>query len=115
TQAQRQMSKAQALLATAKVDLERYRTLLSQDSIAKQLVDTQEALVRQYEGTIQSDQGAIDNAKLQLTYSRVTAPISGRIGLRQVDAGNVVHASDANGLVVITQLQPITVLFPVPE
>jgi membrane fusion protein, multidrug efflux system len=115
TQAQGQMAKDQALLKNAQLDLERYRTLLAQDSIAKQQVDTQEALVRQYEGTVQSDQGAIDNAKLQLTYSRVTAPIAGRVGLRQVDAGNVVHASDANGLVVITELQPITVLYPIPE
>ena len=81
----------------------------------KQQVDTQEALVRQYEGAVQSDQGAIDSAKLQLTYARVTAPISGRVGLRQVDPGNIVHASDANGLVVIAQLQPVTVVFPIPE
>ena len=86
-QAQGQMAKDQALLKNAQVDLERYRTLLSQDSISKQQVDTQEALVRQYEGTIQADQAAIDNARLQLTYSRVTAPIGGRVGLRQVDAG----------------------------
>jgi multidrug efflux system membrane fusion protein len=115
TQAIGQMAKDQALLKNAQLDLERYRTLLAQDSIAKQQVDTQEALVRQYEGTVQSDQGAVDSAKLQLTYSRVTAPIGGRVGLRQVDAGNVVHASDANGLVVITQLQPITVIYPIPE
>jgi len=115
TQAAGQMAKDQALLKNAQLDLERYRTLLTQDSIEKQKVDTQEALVRQYEGTVQSDQGAIDNARLQLTYSRVTAPIGGRVGLRQVDAGNIVRASDPNGLVVITQLQPITVLFPVPE
>jgi multidrug efflux system membrane fusion protein len=115
TQAQGQMAKDQALLRNAQVDLERYRTLLAQDSIAKQQVDTQEALVRQYEGTLQADQGAIDSAKLQLTYSRVTAPIGGRVGLRQVDPGNIVHASDTNGLVVITELQPITVLYPIPE
>ncbi len=115
TQAVGQMAKDQALLKNAQLDLERYQTLLSQDSISKQQVDTQAALVRQYEGTVQSDQGAIDSAKLQLTYSRVTAPITGRVGLRQVDPGNVVHASDATGLVVITQLQPITVIFPVPE
>ena len=71
--------------------------------------------MRQYEGTIQADQAAIDNAKLQLTYSRVTAPIGGRVGLRQVDPGNIVHASDANGIVVIAQLQPISVIFPIPE
>ena len=115
TQAAGQMAKDQALLKNAQLDRERYRTLLSQDSISKQQVDTQEALVRQYEGTVQSDQGAVDSAKLQLTYARVTAPISGRVGLRQVDPGNIVHASDANGLVVIAQLQPITVIFPIPE
>jgi multidrug efflux system membrane fusion protein len=115
TQAQGQMAKDQALLRNAQLDLERYRTLLSQDSISKQQVDTQESLVRQYEGTVKADQGAIDSAKLQLTYSRVTAPISGVVGLRQVDPGNVIHASDASGLVVIMQIQPITVLFPIPE
>ena len=115
TQATGQMAKDQAQLKNAQLDLERYRTLLAQDSISKQQVDTQEALVRQFEGTVQSDQGAIDNAKLQLTYSRVTAPIAGRVGLRQVDPGNVVHASDPNGLVVIAQLQPVTVLYPIPE
>ena len=114
-QAAGQMAKDQALLNNARVDLERYRTLLAQDSISKQQVDTQEALVRQYQGTIQADQAAIDSAKLQLTYSRVTAPIGGTVGLRQVDPGNVVHASDANGIVVIAQLQPISVVFPIPE
>jgi multidrug efflux system membrane fusion protein len=114
-QASGQMAKDQALLRNAQLDLERYRTLLAQDSISKQQVDTQEALVRQYEGTLQSDQAAIDNAKLQLTYSRVTAPIGGTVGLRQVDPGNVVHASDANGIVVIAQLMPISVVFPIPE
>jgi multidrug efflux system membrane fusion protein len=109
------MAKDQALLKNAQVDLDRYRTLLTQDSISKQQVDTQEALVRQYEGAVQSDQGAIDSARLQLTYARVTAPIGGRVGLRQIDPGNVVHASDATGLVVITQLQPSTVIFPIPE
>jgi multidrug efflux system membrane fusion protein len=78
-------------------------------------LDTQRALVSQYEGTIKADQGAIDNAKLQLTYARVTAPISGRLGLRQVDAGNVVHPGDTNGIVVITQVQPISVVFTLPE
>jgi multidrug efflux system membrane fusion protein len=115
TQAQGQMAKDQALLKNAQLDLERYLTLLSQDSISKQQVDTQESLVRQYQGAVQSDQGQVDNAKLQLTYSRVTAPIGGVVGLRQVDPGNVIHAADANGLVVITQIQPITVLFPIPE
>ena len=115
TQATGQMAKDQALLRNAQLDVERYRTLLAQDSIAKQQVDTQEALVRQYQGAVESDQGAIDSAKLQLTYSRVTAPIAGRVGLRQVDPGNVVHASDANGIVVIAELQPISVVYPIPE
>ena len=115
TQANGQMARDQSLLRNAQIDLERYRTLLAQDSISKQQVDTQEALVRQYQGAVQSDQGAIDNAKLQITYARVTAPIGGRVGLRQVDPGNIVHASDSNGLVTITQVQPITVIYPVPE
>jgi multidrug efflux system membrane fusion protein len=115
TQAQDRWRRTRRCSKNAQVDLERYRTLLAQDSIAKQQVDTQEALVRQYEGTLQADQGAIDNAKLQLTYSRVTAPIGGRIGLRQIDPGNIVHASDANGLVVITELSPNSVLYPIPE
>jgi membrane fusion protein, multidrug efflux system len=115
TQANGQMAHDQAQLKNAQLDLERYRTLLSQDSISKQQVDTQEALVRQYQGTIATDQGAIDNAKLQLTYARVTAPISGRVGLRQVDPGNIVHASDSNGLVVIAQVKPVTVIYPIPE
>jgi membrane fusion protein, multidrug efflux system len=115
TQANGQMARDQALLKNAEVDLERYRTLLSQDSISKQQVDTQQSLVRQYEATVKSDQGAVDNAKLQLSYTRITAPIGGLVGLRQVDAGNIVHASDSNGLVVIAQMQPITVLFPIPE
>ena len=115
TQAVGQMAKDQALLKNAQLDLERYQTLLSQDSISKQQVDTQAALVRQYQGAIESDQGAIDSAKLQLTYAQVTAPISGRVGLRQIDPGNIVHAADTNGLVVIAQLQPISVVFPIPE
>jgi multidrug efflux system membrane fusion protein len=115
TQAQGQIAKDQALLKNAQLDLERYRTLLAQDSISKQQVDTQESLVRQYEGTVKADQGQVDSAKLQLAYSRVTAPISGVVGLRQVDPGNIIHATDASGLVVITQIQPITVLFPIPE
>ena len=114
-QAEGQMARDQALLANARIDVERYRTLLAQDSIAKQLVDTQEALVRQYEGTVKLDQGQIDNARLQLTYSRITAPIPGRVGLRQVDEGNVVHASDQNGIAIITQLQPITVVYTIPQ
>ncbi len=115
TQANGQMAHDQALLKNAEIDLDRYKTLLSQDSISKQQVDTQEALVRQYQGTVATDQGAIDNAKLQLTYARITAPISGRVGLRQVDPGNIVHASDANGLVTIAQVKPISVIYPIPE
>lgn len=115
TQAEGQMLKDQALLKNAQIDVERYHTLFQQDSIAQQQLATQQALVRQYEGAVKADQGQVDNAKLQLTYSRVTAPIGGRLGLRQVDPGNVVHATDTTGLVVITQLQPITVVFTLPE
>lgn len=115
TQAQGQMARDQALLANAKIDLDRYRTLLKQDSIAEQQVASQESLVRQYEGVVKIDQAQIDNAKLQLTYARITAPIPGRLGLRQVDPGNIIRASDQNGLVVITQLQPIAVLFTIPQ
>ena len=112
---QGQMAKDVALLNNAKVDLERYRVLLAQDAVPKQQLDTQAALVSQYEGSIKADQSIIDNARLQLVYSRITAPISGRIGLRLVDAGNMVHASDAGGLAVITQLQPIAVIFTIAE
>ena len=114
-QAEGQMARDQALLVNAKVDLERYRVLFSQDSVPKQQLDTQQSLVRQYEGVVKADQGQVDNAKLQLSYCRIIAPIRGRVGLRLVDVGNMVHAADANGLVVITQLQPITVVFAVPE
>jgi multidrug efflux system membrane fusion protein len=115
TQAAGQFARDQALLENARLDLKRYQTLSEQDSVAKQQLDTQAALVRQYEGVVKVDQGLVDNAKLQLTYSRITAPVGGRIGLRSVDPGNIVHATDANGLVVITQLQPATVIFPIPE
>jgi membrane fusion protein, multidrug efflux system len=114
-QANGQLAKDQALLANAQVDLERYKTLLSQDSIASQQVDTQASLVRQYQGAIATDKGQVDSAKLQLSFTRITAPIAGRLGLRQVDSGNMIHASDTNGLVVITQVQPIDVVFPIPE
>ena len=110
-----QRARAQALLENARADLERYRTLLAQDSISRQQVDTQESLVRQFEAAVAVEQGGIDNARLQLAHARVTAPISGRLGLRQVDPGNIVRASDANGIVVITQLSPIGVVFPIPE
>nr|WP_240933288.1 MdtA/MuxA family multidrug efflux RND transporter periplasmic adaptor subunit [Diaphorobacter sp. HDW4B] len=105
----------QALLKNAQLDLQRYKELQAQDSIANQQVDTQAALVRQYEGTVASDKAQVDAAKLQLSYTRVTAPISGRLGLRQADLGNVVNASDANGLVTITQIKPIDAVFSLPE
>src|SRR5690606_11795156 len=114
-QAEGQLARDQALLANARLDVERYRTLLAQDSIAKQQVDAQEALVRQYEGIVRMDQGQVENARLQLNYARITAPITGRVGLRQVDPGNIVRTGDANGIVVITQLAPIGVLFTVPQ
>jgi membrane fusion protein, multidrug efflux system len=114
-QAQGQLARDEALLSNAKVDLDRYRTLLAQDSIAKQLVDAQEAQVQQFAGTVAIDRAQVDNAKLQLSYTRVTAPIGGRTGLRIVDAGNMVHASDAAGLVVLTQVDPVTVLFTIPQ
>ena len=114
-QAEGQMAHDQALLANAKVDLERYQTLLKQDAIPKQQLDTQTATVAQYEGQIKTDQAAIDSAKLQITYCRISAPIIGRIGLRLVYPGNMVHASDTNGMLVITQIQPIAVLFTIPE
>jgi membrane fusion protein, multidrug efflux system len=113
--AEAQLARDQSLLKNAQIDLERYKTLFQQDSIAKQQLDTQDALARQYEATVKMDYAAIENARLQLVYSRVTAPISGRLGLRQVDLGNIVRAGDANGLVVITQLQPVTVVFSIPE
>ena len=114
-QAEGQLSRDRALLQNAKLDLERYQTLFKQDSIAKQQVDTQASLVRQYEGALAVDKSQVDNAKLQLAYARISAPISGRIGLRQVDPGNIVHGGDQNGIVVITQLQPVTVLYTVPQ
>lgn len=114
-QAQGTLQQNRAQLENARRDLQRYQALFKQDSIAKQQLDTQAALVRQYEGTIKSNQAAVDDARLQLDYSRITAPIGGRLGLRQVDQGNLVSSSDANGVVVITQTQPIAVLFSLPE
>jgi multidrug efflux system membrane fusion protein len=109
------LARDQALLKNAQIDLERYQTLFKQDSVAKQQLDTQDALVRQYDATVKMDRAAIDSARLQLDYSRITAPVGGRLGLRQVDLGNIVRAGDVNGLVVITQLQPITVVFSIAE
>ena len=114
-QAQGTQMQNRAQLENARRDLGRYQTLFKQDSIARQQLDTQAALVRQYEGTVKSDQAAVDNAKLQLAYSRITAPISGRLGLRQVDQGNLISSGDTNGLVVITQTDPIAVIFTLPE
>ena len=113
-QANGQLVRDQALLTNARLDLERYRGLLAQDSIARQQVDAQQALVRQYEGTLQSDRAQVDNAQLQLGFTHITAPVSGRLGLRLVDVGNMIHGSDANGLVVITQTQPIDAIFSIP-
>lgn len=114
-QAEGALAKDVAQLKNAQLDLERYQTLFKQDSIARQQLDTQAALVRQYEGQIKADQANVDSARLQLTYSHVSAPLGGRMGLRLVDPGNIVHASDQNGMVVITQLQPISVIFTIPE
>jgi multidrug efflux system membrane fusion protein len=113
--AQATLARDRALLNNAKVDVERYRTLLATDAIPKQQLDTQIALVAQYEAATQQDAANIDNANLQLVYAKVTAPITGVVGLRLVDPGNIVHANDQNGMVVITQLQPIAVLFTIPE
>jgi multidrug efflux system membrane fusion protein len=104
-----------AQLQNSLLDLERYRNLSAEDSIPKQQLDTQQALVRQLHGTVNADRAQIETAQLNLTYSHVTAPVSGRVGLRQVDVGNVVHASDTTGLVVITEVQPIDVVFPIPQ
>jgi multidrug efflux system membrane fusion protein len=105
----------QALLDNAKVDQKRYVELVKTDAIPGQQLDTQNALVAQYEGTIKQDNANIENAKLQLVYAKVTAPISGVVGLRIVDPGNIVHAADANGMITISQVQPIAVLFTIPE
>jgi multidrug efflux system membrane fusion protein len=114
-QAKGTLAHDQGLLAQAKADLARYQTLTRQDSISRQQADDQVYLVQQYTGTVAADQGTVDSALLNLTYCHVVAPVAGRVGLRQVDAGNYVQTSDANGLVVITQLQPISVIFTLPE
>lgn len=114
-QANGQLVRDQALLANARLDLDRYRGLLAKDSIAKQQVDAQASLVSQNEGMVLADRAQVDNFKLQLAFTRVTAPVSGRLGLRLVDVGNMVHASDVGGLVVVTQTQPITVIFSIPS
>jgi len=114
-QAEGQLAKDQAQLKDMQVDYERYTLLYKEGVIPKQQLDTQQAQVGTYEGAIKADLATIDNAKLQITYSHITAPISGRVGLRLVDMGNIVHAADTNGLLVITQLQPIAVLFSLPQ
>jgi multidrug efflux system membrane fusion protein len=114
-QAQGTLAKDEALLANARVDLKRYQTLLTQDSVARQTLDTQSALVRQDEAQVKADKAAVDTQKLNLIYCHIIAPVSGRVGLRQVDVGNYVTASSTNGVVVITQMDPMDVLFTLPE
>ena len=114
-QAQATQAKDEAQLADAKVNLDRYTDLYKQGVIPKQQLDSQTALVAQLEAAVGSDKAQVENAKLQLIYSRITSPISGRIGLRLVDPGNIVHANDTNGMLVITQLHPIAVVFTLPE
>jgi multidrug efflux system membrane fusion protein len=114
-QAEGQLAKDQAQLHDVQVDFERYTLLFNEGVIPKQQVDTQQAQVGQYQGAIKADQATIDNAKLQLVYCNITAPIGGRVGLRLVDIGNIVHAADTNGLLVITQVQPIAVIFTLPQ
>ena len=114
-QAQGQLLRDQAQLANARRDLARFNRLVAENSIAQQQRDTQDALVHQLEGTVATDQGLVDNAKLNLAYCRIVAPVSGRVGLRQVDVGNYVQVSDANGIVVITQVKPISAIFSLPE
>ncbi|MGC1485785.1 MAG: MdtA/MuxA family multidrug efflux RND transporter periplasmic adaptor subunit [Candidatus Acidiferrum sp.] len=114
-QAEGQLAKDQAQLRDVQVDFERYQLLFNEGVVPKQQVDTQQAQVGQYQGAIKADQATIDNAKLQLVYAHITSPISGRVGLRLVDIGNIVHSSDTTGLLVITQLQPISVIFTLPQ
>jgi multidrug efflux system membrane fusion protein len=115
TQVEGQLLKDQAALDNGRIDLARYQTLLGQNAIPEQQLATQKATVAQYEGAVKTDQGQIDNAKLNLVYCHITAPITGRVGLRLVDPGNIVHANDANGLLVITQVQPMSVIFTIAE
>ena len=114
-QMQAQLFRDQAQLRDAKLNLDRYTTLIPSGSIAQQHVDTQKALADQLEGTVRTDQAQIDNAKLQIAYCHITAPFTGRVGLRQVDPGNIVHATDTNPMLILTQLQPIAVIFTLPE
>lgn len=114
-QALGQQAQNQALLENAQRDLRRYEQLFKQNSLARQQLDTQRALVQQYQGALVSDQAEVDNARLQLEFAQIKAPISGRVGLRKVDPGNLISAGDTEGLVVITQTQPISVLFSLPQ
>lgn len=114
-QMQAQLFRDQAQLRDAKLNLDRYTTLIPSGSIAQQQVDTQRALVDQLDGTVRTDQAQIDNAKLQIVYCHITAPFNGRVGLRQVDPGNIVHATDTTPMLILTQLQPIAVIFTLPE
>jgi multidrug efflux system membrane fusion protein len=114
-QAEGQLAKDEATLKDARIDLQRFQILITKDAIPRQQLDAQQATVDQLVGSLKSDQSQIDSAKLNLTYSRITSPIAGRVGLRLVDPGNIVHAADQTGLIVITQLQPITVIFTIPE
>jgi multidrug efflux system membrane fusion protein len=115
TQAEGQLARDQALLANAHVDLDRYALLMKTNAIPEQQYATQEALVKQDEGIVKNDQGTLDAAKLNVTYSHITSPITGIVGLRLVDPGNIVHAADTNGMIVIAQIQPISVIFPISE
>jgi multidrug efflux system membrane fusion protein len=114
-QMQAQLFRDQAQLRDAKLNLDRYTTLIPSGSISQQQVDTQKALVDQLDGTVRTDQAQIDNAKLQIVYCHITAPFTGRVGLRQVDPGNIVHSADTNPMLILTQLQPIAVIFTLPE
>jgi multidrug efflux system membrane fusion protein len=114
-QMQAQLFKDQASLRDARLNLDRYTTLIPSGSIAQQQVDTQKSTVDQLDGQVRTDQAQIDNAKLQLVYCNITAPFTGRVGLRQVDPGNIVHAADTNPMLILTQLQPIGVIFTLPE
>jgi len=113
--AQGQLARDQALLNNAQLDLARYESLATQNAVPRQQLDTQKSLVQQYQGAVITDQAQIDTAKLNITYCHIVAPVSGRVGLRLVDQGNYVTPGDANGLLVITQVQPITVIFTLPE
>lgn len=115
SQASGQLAKDQALLANSRQDLARFQDLLRKDGISRQQVDTQQALVQQLQGTVQTSQAALDHARLQLSHTRVTSPIAGRVGLKQVDVGHVLRPSDANGLVTVAQVKPVNVVFAIPD